>query len=442
MTLKYSSHIAASSQRELHALKSESAQPMASSAAQNRAIYLMFTLFYVGMIVYASLYPLSGWTMLTPPFSFLTAPIPDHISGADLLTNILAYIPLGALVVWTMRLRSRAVAIMAATLGGGLLSLSMESIQMFLPSRTSSNVDLAANILGTALGAALGFVFRPHSELMARVTALRNQWFSPDRGADVALGAVLLWALSQLSPFVPSLDLSTIRQGFSPLWQAVTDPSSLSWLKVIAYTLNIFGIGLLATTVTRRPKKIGPLFLLFVGLVLCVKPFIMGRQISLEAICALGATGVLLMVAPKGRALQALLSMLSIFAGFVTEELTPIGSATHAFNWIPFAGQIDNTVAGFGSILESLWPFVALSALTILGFGVKRKPMLWVGSTLLILVFALEWMQQSVPGRYGDITVLILAAMGWTAPWLFVSARGETVSHRARRIPRRTVDVR
>ena len=219
-------------------------------------------------------------------------------------------------------------------------------------------------------------------------------------------------------------------------------PLSLSWWKAAGYTLNIFGIGLLATTITHRPKKIGPLFLLFVGLVLCVKPFIMGRQISLEAICALAAAGVLLMIAPKGKALHALLSMLTIFAGFVTEELTPIGSATHAFNWVPFAGQIDNTVAGFGSILESLWPFVALSALTILGFGVKRKPMLWAGGTLLILVFALEWMQQSVPGRYGDITVLILAAIGWTVPWLFVSARGEPVSHLPRRIHRRTVDVR
>jgi hypothetical protein len=50
----------------------------------------------------------------------------------------------------------------------------------------------------------------------------------------------------------------------------------------------------------------------------------------------------------------------------------------------------------------------------------KRKVMIYGGGALLLIVFALEWLQQQVPGRYADITTVILAAIGWTAPWLWV----------------------
>ena len=195
------------------------------------------------------------------------------------------------------------------------------------------------------------------------------------------------------------MDVSSIREGLSPLWHTLNDLSSLSLLRTFSYSLDITGMGLLMTVVTRRGRKITLPFLLAVGFVLCLKPLIVSRQLALEAICGLALAGPLLMVIPKPKGLRALLAMFSIFAGFAMAEMTPAIGGFHPFNWIPFAGQIDDTVRGFGSILEGTWPFVALAALTILGFGIKRKPMMYMGSVLLTLVFGFEWVQQGIPGQ-------------------------------------------
>ena len=409
-----------------------------STPRHNRKIYLIAMLLYVVLIAYGSLFPLTGWQIPAAPiFSFLTATVPNHSSGADLLTNVLAYVPLGGLVAWTLRPKNSALAVIVAAMAGGTLSFAMESIQMFLPSRTSSNIDLLTNIAGVTLGAVLGSVFRPGTGFMLKIAVLRDRWFADGQAVDMGVGAVLLWALSQLSPFVPSMDVSSIRQGLSPLWYALHAPSSMSGLKLASYALDITGLGLLTTVIAQAQKRIVPQFLLFASALLCLKPFIVDRQLSLESISGLVVAAVLLGLAPRSTALRALLAMLCILVGFAVQELTPSVGATHAFNWIPLAGQVDNTISGFASILEGVWPFVAMAALTMLGFGVKRKPMLYGGGTLLLLVFGLEWAQQQVPGRYGDITTVILAAVGWTSPWLWASmgriphpTQGEEISAR------------
>lgn len=397
-------------------------QPKSLSSSRSSKLYLLGTFSYTVLIVYGSLYPLSGWRVPAGPiFSFLTAPFPDQLSRADVLTNVLAYIPLGGLIAWTLRRGGKAATVIVAAMAGAALSFAMESVQMFLPSRTSSNVDLLTNIAGVALGALAGCVFRPGSGFRQRLTALRSRWFAADQGVDVGLAAVLLWASSQLSPFVPSMDVSSVRRGLSPLWYGFNNPSSISGLKVASYALDIAGLGLLTTVLAHAQKRVVAHFLLFAGLVLCLKPFIVERQLSLEAISGLVVAGALLALAPRGKGARALLAMLCIVAGFMVQELTPFSGTTHDFNWMPFAGQVDNTVSGFASILEGVWPFVALSALTMLGFGLKKKPMLYGGGILLLMVFGLEWAQQQIPGRYGDITTLILAALGWTIPWLSVN---------------------
>jgi VanZ family protein len=401
-----------------------------------RSVLRVGILLYAVLIIYGSLYPLTGWSLPAAPlFSFLTDPIPAHSSQADLWTNVVAYVPLGILLGAFFAVRRRWPAIRAATFLGGMLSFVMESAQMFLPSRTSSKVDLLTNILGTLAGAVAGTYFRRDDRFALQFRKVREEWFETRDGVTVALAAVALWAMSQLSPFVPSMDVSSIAQGLSPLWQSLHDPSSISWLKTATYGFNLAALGLLLSAIARPHKKIMMPFLACALLVLCLKPFIVSRQLAGESLCGLAAAALLLLLLPQAKSLRALLAIFFLVAGFAMSEMTSAAGGLHPFNWIPFAGQVDNTVSGFGSILETMWPFVALASLAILGFGARRKPMLYVGGILLMLVLALEWVQQGIPGRFGDITTVILAATGWSLAW-FAMLVGRDPAER-QRLPRR-----
>src|SRR5579875_3343925 len=112
---------------------------------------------YAVLVVYGSLYPFSGWRSLgIGPFAFLTDPLPRYLTAFDVVTNVLGYMPLGALIVLALYPRwSGSLAVCAAFVGGALLSGAMESIQTYLPTRVASNLDLAANALGALIGGVL-----------------------------------------------------------------------------------------------------------------------------------------------------------------------------------------------------------------------------------------------------------------------------------------------
>src|SRR5690348_2952939 len=127
--------------------------------ARHRSSAVPLSWLYVGLIVYASLYPFTGWRVPGhPPLAFLTAPWWRWWTGFDVVSNLLGYLPLGALVFGALVRGGMSVARsgLLAVVVGALLSLAMETTQNYLPHRVASNVDLGLNIAGTALGAALG----------------------------------------------------------------------------------------------------------------------------------------------------------------------------------------------------------------------------------------------------------------------------------------------
>jgi hypothetical protein len=67
-----------------------------------------------------------------------------------------------------------------------------------------------------------------------------------------------------------------------------------------------------------------------------------------------------------------------------------------------------------------LWPFIALGYLSeILAAKHARALIFPLGAVAVVAVTTwLEWMQLSIPGRYGDLTTILLAFAGWAIPWL------------------------
>ncbi len=155
---------------------------------------------YGALIVYASWYPFSGWRSLgIGPFAYLTDPLSHYLSAFDVVTNVLGYMPFGALVVLALWPRWRGTwAVTLALAGGGMLSAIMEAVQTWLPTRVASNLDLASNAFGALLGAVL--MAPATSMLLDRgwLRRVRFQWF--ERDATPLIGLTLLWPFATMFP--------------------------------------------------------------------------------------------------------------------------------------------------------------------------------------------------------------------------------------------------
>ena len=165
---------------------------------------------YAALIVYASLYPFTGWRVPGVSLAhYLTLPWSRWWTWFDLVSNLLGYLPLGALIFGALvRTGTRwRPALGLAFLAGTLLSLAMETLQNFLPQRVASNVDLVLNAFGTLLGAALGLWVHLRGGVERWQTA-RDRWFI-DRSAG-GLALLLLWPVGLLFPLPVPLGVGQV----------------------------------------------------------------------------------------------------------------------------------------------------------------------------------------------------------------------------------------
>ncbi|MFA7526368.1 MAG: VanZ family protein [Ottowia sp.] len=172
---------------------------------------LPLTLLYAALIVYASLFPFSGWhDQGIAPWAYLQAPWPQYWTRFDLLTNFAGYAPFGFLLTLTLaRLLRIGMAMLLAVLLALLLSFSMECLQSYLPLRVASNVDFAFNVSGALAGALVaGLALRyGHVERWQR---WRVRWFAPhSRGALVLLA---LWPVGLLSPTMVAYGMGRVLE--------------------------------------------------------------------------------------------------------------------------------------------------------------------------------------------------------------------------------------
>lgn len=248
---------------------------------------------YTALIVYASWYPFSGWRSLgLSPLAYLADPLPQYLTVFDVVTNVLGYMPFGALAMLAVYPRWRGAAAVALAFGLGVgLSGTMEAVQTYLPTRVASNLDLAANALGALLGAAL--IAPATGALLDRglLRRMRLLWFRRDSAALVCLAA--LWPFATMFPSPRLFGLgdwpralwlhadSTMQDPllawFPAAWHVQTWPSHLlaalpddAWEALIA-TLMLFAAGALASLPMRTLAPRVRLLLVLVALTVFVK---------------------------------------------------------------------------------------------------------------------------------------------------------------------------
>lgn len=189
-------------------------------------------LVYVGLIVYASLYPFTDWRYHgVVPWAFLGSPWPKYWTGFDLVSNALGYMPLGFLLALSALRTGRArFAVSLATLIATILSLSMESLQSYLPVRVPSNIDLGLNMLGAWVGGQSAWALEKLGWI-DRWSRFRANWFVPNARGGLVLLA--LWPVALLFPAAVPFGLGQVLERVEDgLASVLQDTPFLEWLPI------------------------------------------------------------------------------------------------------------------------------------------------------------------------------------------------------------------
>jgi VanZ family protein len=336
---------------------------------------------YLLVIAYASLQPFRGWW--TPPDEirrFLTAPWPRYITLEDVLINIGAYVPLGFLLARALMQRARhAQAVLLAALLTCLLSIGMETIQMFMPSRIASNVDVLTNGLGGLIGALAAPLFSPTRLLGVRIARFRRAWFVYGAGADLGLVLLTLWLVTQFHPTAQLFGTGNIRNTFElPVWFIHT-PSLLFAAEAAVAAFNVLGIGIVVMAVTRNHGRKAAALAALLGAGFAAKAYAAlaveksaGALAWLTPGVALGivlAAVLLYGVARLPRRLQWIVASLGFAAAIVTINLAP----GNPYQFVPvqlLAGPTHFlSFSGIVRALSELWPFLALAYTATAAYG-------------------------------------------------------------------------
>ncbi|MCR5885159.1 VanZ family protein [Rhizobacter sp. J219] len=186
---------------------------------RHRSSAAPLALLYAALIVYASLSPFTGWKQPAgvPLLGFGNMPWQPYWTWFDVVSNLLGYVPLGALLFGAQVRSGRSVGWSAlnTVLAGALLSLCLESLQNWLPRRVPSVADWLLNSCGVVLGILIAITVRALGGV-DRWQVLRDRWFVPRSAGGIAL--LLLWPVGLLFPTAVPFGLG---QGVMRLREAV-----------------------------------------------------------------------------------------------------------------------------------------------------------------------------------------------------------------------------
>lgn len=190
------------------------------------------SLIYAVLVVYASLYPFADWRdQGIGLWTFLAAPLPKYWTAFDVWINVVGYLPFGALLTLSaLRTGKTKYAVLMAFACASMLSLCMETLQGFLPSRVSSREDWLLNSAGAWTGAVLALTLERWGAI-DRWSRFRSRWFYPQsRGALVLLAA---WPVALLfPPPIPFGPGQVFERLEAEVAQLLTGTPFLEWLPV------------------------------------------------------------------------------------------------------------------------------------------------------------------------------------------------------------------
>lgn len=334
---------------------------------------------YVFLIGYASLSPFSGWQEQGLTFwAVLTSPLLQTYSWFDALSNLLAYFPLGVLLGLTLHRHHRRVfSVGVALVVGVLLSLLMEYLQMYLPNRISSNMDVLTNAVGTLVGAVVA-VRVADSGWFKAITQWRISLFAQGGGAEFGLALIVLWMFAQVNPSLPMLgNVFITAPAHVPFVPRQAEPFDL-W-ESLAVSLNLAMVGALLMLLLRSRRQAATVLMVLLSVTALVK-FIAGALLLKSWALLLWLNGeavfgifigalLLIMMGWFGRGvifwIAAVLAFLYLVLAVWVLERVPAGEAMRLYQW--HFGHLRN-YNGLSQQVVLLFPVLMLFYLWWLGW--------------------------------------------------------------------------
>lgn len=339
------------------------------------ARYLLFA--YMLLIIYASLHPFSGWRdQGLGAFAFLTGGLPRYITTFDLMSNFAAYLPLGFFALPALHpLLRGAPALTAAGLAGCGLSLALEALQTYLPSRIPSNLDLATNGLGAFAGAGLALYFGVGLLSSGRIHVLRHRSFLPGGEYDLGLVLLALWLFTQLNPETLLFGNGDLRELLNNPPGALHPAEVFIQIEAAVAACNLVAVGLFLSGLTQGDQPLRRMLLALLLGALALKTLAVGVLLKAQNVFAWLTPGALL-----GLACGALVLMLAVAlprAARLALAGLLLMAATVLVNLAPENPYLANALQqwpqgyflnfnGVTRLVSLAWPFVALFYLMLL----------------------------------------------------------------------------
>lgn len=239
--------------------------------ARLRALLLIGCVLF---IVYASLSPFSGWRDQGLYFiDVLRAPLSLTYTRFDVVINVLAYVPLGLLASVTLRKHFGLLpSLLSGCVAGVLLSVSMEYLQIYLPTRVSSNMDILSNSSGALFGALLAISITSWTWLFSGLERWRSHVFQHGKEMDYGLALLVLWIFGQINPSLPMLGNVFISELARQPFVAIPAERFDGW-EACGVALNLLMLGTLLLTLLRIPHKVITALLVVLTVVAAIKFF-------------------------------------------------------------------------------------------------------------------------------------------------------------------------
>lgn len=387
-----------------------------------------FLLAYIALLTYGTWFPIGRWTWEIGGIdAFLQMAVSQRAPLSDLVINVLVYVPVGALLTTAIRAKPLFGAISSAFVGLAL-SAVLEFGQTYLPGRVTSLLDIILNTTGALVGALL-VSYVVQSQFTANVYARVVSELRHKGSGRLGLLAVALWIGSQWAPFVPSLDVGQIRYGLSPFAELSAGAPPFFMLRILEYTLMLSGLSAITIRLFQDRELTSKLFAGGIFFVLAVKVLILTRQLSPEALIgAFIATVVTLRLKSMESTALQVTALLSLASFQVLDTWLPDAYSTvlRPMNWVLFRGQM-NSINGIVDLLASIWIYAAYAYLS---YPRRKRSAEGLAARVIALAtwsFVLEWGQSQVPGRFADVTDVVVGLstyiLCYSYPWRHQDAR-------------------